>query len=143
MVYDTNVLIYAVDDTSEFHEACLRRIENARTGYASGFLTWNICYEFLRVTSHPRVLSNPWDPSDGVRFLSHLLESPGFYLLRHTELHLRVLFQSIQELPEVRGNLVHDLHTAILMREHGITQICTLDSDFRRFPFLEIVNPLE
>ena len=53
-----------------------------------------------------------------------------------------VLIQVADELPDIRGNVVHDLHTAVLMREHGITQICTLDRDFRRFPFLEIVNPL-
>ena len=141
MVYDTNVLIYAVDDRSEFHDACLRRIESVRTGYASGFLTWSICYEFLRVTSHARVLSNPWNLSDGVRFLSRLLESPGFYLLRHTELHLPILYQVAAELPDIRGNRVHDLHTAVLMREHGITQICTMDGDFRRFPFVEVVDP--
>ncbi len=143
MVYDTNVLIYTVDDRSEFHTACLQRVENARAGHAAAYLTWNICYEFLRVTTHPRVLSNPWSLSNGASFLTSLLDSPGFFLLRHTARHLSVLSRVAREVPEVRGNLVHDLHTAVLMREHGITQICTLDGDFRKFPFLEIVNPLE
>ena len=141
MVYDTNVLIYAVDDRSEFHDACLRRVESVRMGHTLGFLTWNICYEFLRVTSHPRVLSNPWNLSDGARFLTQLLEDPGFHLLHHTEYHLSVLFQITQDFPEIRGNLVHDMHTAILMREHSISQICTMDSDFRRFPFIEVIDP--
>jgi hypothetical protein len=33
-------------------------------------------------------------------------------------------------------------HTAILMREHGIGRICTRDTDFNRFPFLEVIDPL-
>lgn len=28
------------------------------------------------------------------------------------------------------------------MREHGIKQICTRDTDFNRFPFLEVIDPL-
>ena len=41
------------------------------------------------------------------------------------------------------GNLLHDAHTAILMREHGIPQICTRDADFHRFSFLEVIDPLQ
>ena len=37
MVYDTNVLIYAVDDRSEFHDACLRRVESAGLVIRPGF----------------------------------------------------------------------------------------------------------
>ena len=36
---------------------------------------------------------------------------------------------------------MHDLHIAVLMREHGVERICTLDSVFRRFPFLTVVDP--
>ena len=45
------------------------------------------------------------------------------------------------ELPHLRGNLMHDATTAILMREHGVKVIYTQDTDFHRFPFLEPVDP--
>ena len=32
--------------------------------------------------------------------------------------------------------------TEDLMREHGIRQICTRDTDFHRFPFLQVIDPL-
>jgi len=38
---------------------------------------------------------------------------------------------------------MHDLHTAVLMREHGISRICTRDTDFLKFPFLTVVDPLQ
>ena len=50
--------------------------------------------------------------------------------------------ETLEELPELRGNIVHDLHTAVLMREHGISRICTRDADFHRFPFLSVIDPL-
>jgi len=37
---------------------------------------------------------------------------------------------------------VMDTHTAVLMREHGIARICTRDTDFNQFPFLEVIDPL-
>ena len=37
---------------------------------------------------------------------------------------------------------MHDLHTAVLMRENGMSRTCTRDSEFRRFPFLTVVDPL-
>ncbi len=47
------------------------------------------------------------------------------------------------EVPHLAGNLIHDMHTAILMREHGIRRICTRDMDFHRFAFLEVIDPLQ
>lgn len=143
MVFDTNSLVYAAREDSEFHAHCYRRIMEARDGALPVFITWNIGYEFLRVITHPRIYPQPWSLAEGCGFLAMLLESPSFGLLLPTEQHQRVLSEIARELPDIRGNLVHDLHTAALMREHGISQICALDGDFRRFPFLEIVDPLQ
>ena len=104
-------------------------------------MTWNICYEFLRVSTHPRVFSPPWRIDKARGFIEGLLTSPGFDLLRPTERHAAVLARTLSELPEIRGSVVHDLHTAVLMREQGISRICTRDADFRHFPFLTVLDP--
>ena len=142
LVFDTNVLVYAVDEDSPFHEPCRARILQARNDPAPSFLTWNICYEFLRVTTHPRASASPWTPREAWGFLDALLGASGFDLLVATQRHAAVLAQVMQELPDVGGNLFHDLHTAVLMREHGVSRICTRDTDFHRFPFLSVVDPL-
>jgi predicted nucleic acid-binding protein len=36
---------------------------------------------------------------------------------------------------------MHDLTTAVLMREHGVRRIYTRDTDLHRFPFLEPLDP--
>jgi len=51
--------------------------------------------------------------------------------------------ESFSEIPDIRGNLFFDAHTAILMRKHGIRTIYTRDTDFNRFPFVEVVDPLQ
>ena len=142
LVFDTNVLIHAANEDSEIHEPCRRSLEEARHDPSPAFLTWSICYEFLRVTTHPRVLRPSWNPRDSWLFIETLLESPGISMLTASDRHRAVLAQTISEFPDVRGNLVHDLHTAVLMREHGVSRICTRDTDFHRFPFLQVVDPL-
>jgi uncharacterized protein len=141
-VVDTNVLLYAADQDSEFHTACRRLIEDARTQPAPWFLTWGICYEFLRVSTHPRVYTRPWSPARARQFLDALLASSGLTLLTPTPRHASVLRQCLDEMPETRGNLMHDLHTAVLMREHGVSRIVTRDADFHRFDFLDVIDPL-
>jgi predicted nucleic acid-binding protein len=66
----------------------------------------------------------------------------GATALVATTRHAAVAAQVLAELPELSGNLLHDAHTAILLREHGVKQICTRDTDFARFPFLEVIDPL-
>ena len=142
LLFDTNVLVYAANKASPFHLPCRRRLGDALRDPSPAFLTWSVCYEFLRVTTHPRVLQSPWRPREACRFIADLLASTGFEVLVATPRHRTVLAQTISEVSDLRGNLMHDLHTAVLMREHGISRICTRDAHFRRFPFLTVVDPL-
>ena len=142
IVIDTNVLIYAADSRSDFNSPCRDFIEDRMNDPTPTYLTWNICYEFLRVATHPRVFARPWTAEAAMNFIQVILDSETFSILEHTERHTALLAETLSELRGIRGNLVHDMHTAVLMREHGINQICTRDTDFLRFPFLSIIDPL-
>jgi toxin-antitoxin system PIN domain toxin len=141
-VVDTNVLVYAADESAPEHRRCHRLLEQWRRQSGAWYLTWGIAYEFLRVVTHSRVLRHPWTTPQALRFLDALYASPGLGLLVPTDRHARVLADVVAEVPGLVGNLVHDTHTAVLMREHGIRRICTRDTDFHRFSFLEPVDPL-
>ena len=143
LAVDTNVLIYAADADSQFHASCRDWLENRRRRADGWYVTWGVLYEFLRVTTHPRVMQKPWNAPQAWGFVAALLASPGLGVLVPTQRHAEVAEQVITENPHLAGNLLHDAHTAILMREHGIRQICTRDTDFHRFPFLEVVDPVQ
>lgn len=141
-VVDTNILLYAADQNAEAHRICRQRIEEWRRQPTPWFLTWGICYEFLRVSTHPRVFRKPWSAGAAWAFIEAVIVSPGLTMLTATPRHAAVLQQTLDELPDLRGNLMHDLHTVVLMREHGIGRIVTRDTDFVRFPFLSVIDPL-
>ena len=139
---DTNVLIHAANPSGSEHSRCRHLLERARRSVAPWHTTWAILYEFLRVITHPRVFPEPWRVTDAWRFVSVLLASRSLQVLVETSRHGEVAGQVLKELPALHGNILHDAHTAILMREHGIRRIYTRDTDFHRFRFLEVVDPV-
>jgi len=142
LAVDTNVLVYAADVDSQFHVPCRDWLERQRGRPDAWYTTWPILYEFLRVTTHRRVMRRPWNAKAAWDFVMALLASPGLSVLAPTQRHSDVAGEVFAELPHLAGNLIHDAHTAILMREHGIGRICTRDTDFNQFPFLEVIDPL-
>ncbi len=141
-VVDTNVLVYAADEDSPYHDRCLERLNLWRQQAGAWYLTWGIVYEFLRITTHPRVMRRPWETPLAWRFVSALLASPGVEVLVATDRHASVAEQVLSQCHTISGTLMHDAHTAILMQEHGVRRIYTRDTDFHRFPFLEPLDPL-
>lgn len=141
-VVDTNVLIYAADEDAPAHGVCRELLENWRHQQSVWYTTWGVLYEFLRVATHPRVLRMPWTASTAWTFVDAMLGSTALSLLVETDRHAAVVEQVLREVPHLSGNVIHDMHTAILMREHGIRRIYTRDTDFHRFPFLEVIDPL-
>lgn len=141
LVVDTNILVYAADADSQWHVKSRDWIGKQRRRPDAWYVTWPILYQFMRVTTHPRVMRKPWSAAGAWAFVSTLLATPSLAILVPTDRHAAVAAQLIAELPWLAGNLIHDAHTAALMREHGIARICTRDADFRRFAFLEVVEP--
>lgn len=140
-VVDTNILVYAADEDSAFHRPCRKLLEEWRSQTSAWYVTWGVLYEFLRVTTHPRVLRKPWPAARAWAFVEAVLAAPALGLLVPGPRHPQVVSEVLREVPHARGNLMHHLTTAVLMREHGIKRVYTRDTDFHRFKSLEVVDP--
>jgi hypothetical protein len=140
-VVDTNIFVYAADTGSPYHPLCREKIEEWRRRTEPWYATWGILYEFLRVTTHPRVFLRPWTAAAAWSFIEAVLAAPSFGLLVPTDRHAEAAAELIRTSSFLRGNLLFDAQTAALMREHGIKRIYTRDMDFHRFPFLEPIDP--
>jgi uncharacterized protein len=131
LAVDTNVLVYGADADSRFHNR-LPRLARAPTSATR--CTWAILYEFRRVTTHARVMRRPWSASAAWNFVAALLASPGVAVLVPTGRHADVAegghFGAAASCRQSAPRRAHRHSYAILMREHGIGQICTRDTDF-------------
>jgi uncharacterized protein len=140
-VVDTNVLVYAAVSDSPHHATCRAWLESQCQRADAWYTTWPVIYEFLRVATHPRVLRNPLTLGQAWSFIAALTGAPGFAVLLPTARHTQVLESVLAESAHLAGNVVHDLHTVVLMREHGIRQVVTRDADFHRFAGIEVFDP--
>lgn len=140
-VVDTNVLVYAADRDSPYHDRCVALVQRLRQDSSAWYLTWNVVYEFVRVVTHPKVMRRPWTLAHAWGFIEALFASPSLGMLVHTDRHTAVASSVWTDVPSISGNLVYDAHTAVLMKEHGIRRLYTRDTDFHRFPFLEPLDP--
>jgi hypothetical protein len=142
-VVDMNVLVYAANTSCPEHSRCRALLDQWRAQASAWYVTWGILYGFVRVTTHPRVLPNPWDTPRAWQFVEALIATPSLGILTETERHARVCAEVLQEAPQLTGNLITDLQIAVLMREHGIRTIYSRDTDFHRFRFLEVRDPMD
>jgi toxin-antitoxin system PIN domain toxin len=141
-VIDTNLLLYAVNPDAPEHTHTRALLETWRRGERSWFVTWSIIYEFLRVSTHPRIFPEPLQLPAAQHWIAALLAGRRANILVATDRHAAVLEHVVARQPRLRGNPVHDLHIATLMLEHGVPEIRTADADFHQFEFLRVVNPL-
>lgn len=139
---DTNVLLYALDRDAPEHKPCRRLVESCLDRTEPWGMTWGILYEFLRVATHRNVLRKPLTLAQAWSFLEPLLASPGLQVLQETARHGALLAELNKVTPGLSGNLLFDVRTAVLMREHGVQRIYTRDADFRRFKGLDVLDPL-
>ena len=139
---DTNLLLYGANADAEEHRAA--RAFLSRIGRAADpwYLTEGILYEFLRVATHPKVFPSPLTWREALRFLQPFLDADNVHVLHATDDHWPRLADVLPKLTHPSGNLFFDVRTAVLMLEHGVRRIYTVDTDFLQFPDLEVVNPL-
>lgn len=138
---DTNVFVHAVNSASPMHEPCNRLLTRWLSEPAPWSTTWSVLYEFARVATHPRVFPKPLSASHTRALVREIVKAPGMHVLTAGPEHADLFDSTLAEQRDLRGNLFHDLHIAVLMREHGIRRIVTRDTDFHRFKFLEVVDP--
>jgi uncharacterized protein len=141
-VADTNLLIYAADDDFSCQRRMRRLLEEWGVSAEPWYTTWSILYEFLRVTTHRSVFRHPLTFAEAWSFIESLRSSPSFGILQESQHHAEVVRDLTREYPRMSGSRMHDLHIAALMREHGVVEIRTADTDFHEFKFLRVVNPL-
>ena len=141
-VVDTNLLLYARNENSPFHQRMRTSLAEWGAGAEAWFVTWSVVYEFLRVATHRFVFAHPLTFAEAWDFIESLGTSPSFGILLETERHAEVVRELTLEYPRISGNRLHDLHIAALMREHGVREIRTADVGFHQFKFLRVVNPL-
>jgi hypothetical protein len=139
MIVDANLLLYARDSASPFHETAREWLEGALNGPVRVGLPWQSLIAFHRVSTRANAPS-PLTPDDAAQQVGEWLAAPAAWVPAETPDHARVLAGLIAR-HQLDGRLIHDAHLAALAYCHGV-QVCSADADFARFEEIRWVNPV-
>jgi len=137
---DTNILVYAHRQEFPEHEAARRLLFELAEGPDLWGLPVFCIGEFLRVVTHPRLLTPPSPLAVATGDLELLLESGSVRVLAPGERFASLLLEVVRE-AKATGNLIFDAQIVALCREHGVETLLTDDRDLLRFPAIR-VRPL-
>ncbi len=138
---DVNILLYASDQTSPSYLPASHFLHECAKAHELCYLAWPTLMSYIRITTHPRIFSHPLSPAEALKNIHELIGLPHVRTLSEGEGFLDV-YQEVTQTMTVRGNLVPDAHLAALLRQHDIPTLYSADSDFRKFPWVTVRNPL-
>ena len=136
---DVNLLVYAHDETSEFHRSASTWLRSALTS-EQVFFSWHTITGFLRITTNPRIWENPLTIANAIEIVESWLERDNTHLV-FMEKKNWPLFSSMLIEGQANGNLVMDAHLAAMAAACG-AKLASTDRDFTRFPGIQFINPI-
>lgn len=138
---DVNILLYASDTSCPEYASARDFMEGRPADPDLLCLTWGTLLAYQRIATHPAIFANPLTPGQALANVRELLSLPRTRVIVEEDGFLDDYAAATAGLG-VRGNLVPDAHLATILRQHGVCRIYTADADFRKFEFLEVLNPI-
>ncbi len=139
---DANVLLYASDRASEFHERAIAFLEQACRDTEIFCVSWLTVMAYLRIATHGRIFGTPLTPAQAMSNVEDLLQQANVRTITERDGFLST-YRSVTGKLSARGNLVPDAHLATILRQNEVSTLYTHDRDFLRFRFLTVKDPFE
>ena len=136
---DLNVLLYATDAASAHHHGARAWLDQAMSSTETIGLPTSVTIGYVRLTTNPRVMTQPLDVVTSVDVVRSWLERANVTAPAPTSRHYALLAELLEPIG-TGGNLVADAHLAALSIEHG-AELVSYDHDFGRFAGVEWIEP--
>ena len=140
IVPDVNLLVYAYNDEAQFHEPARLWWEGAVNGTERVGVPWIVSTGFVRLMTHPRVLTRPVNATQAVDYVLERFAYPHVIPINPGDEHLTYLRRNLAA-AGTGANLVTGSQIATLAMEYQ-AELHSNDTDFSRFPGLRWRNPL-
>jgi uncharacterized protein len=139
---DANILIYAANGDSLFHDQARAFLSSVVSCGDQVFLCWEVLHAYFRLTTTGQAARDPLTFEEGRDVIRPLLESRQLTMLSPSKVSFELLAAHTERI-KMNGNLFTDAVIASQLEANGIKTIYTNDSDFTKFPYLKVKNPLQ
>lgn len=140
MLLDANLLLFAVDQESPFHDTARAWLSDVLNGNRRIGLPWQSLTAFLRISTHLGISKQPLSPDDAWQQIEDWLACTVTWVPLPTDRHKAVLGDLVKR-HHLHGRVITDAQLAALAIEHGLT-VYSADTDFAGFSEVEWKNPL-
>lgn len=138
---DTNLLVYAHREDSEWHREALRVLKRLAEGADRWAIPRPCIHEFLAIVTHSRIYEPPTPLPIAIEAASVWLECPSCRVIGEGPEYFQLLEKLAVE-AKATGLRIHDARIATICLVNGVRELWTADRDFSRFRELKTVNPL-
>ena len=138
---DTNLLIYAHREDSDFHEQAIAALQGLAESGGPWSIPWPCLHEFLAITTHPRIFNPPTPAPLALKAMEVWLDSSGCEMIGEGPGYYDELKRLITK-GKIAGPMVHDARIAALCIHHGVREFWTADRDFSRYATLKTPEKL-
>src|SRR5262245_1226193 len=104
---DTNVLVYAHREDSEFHAPAHECLDTLRHRPAAWAVPWPCIHEFIGIATHPRIYDPPSTLAEALGFLDALLAAASLQLLGESQGYFEKL-RVLATAAKIKGPRIHD-----------------------------------
>lgn len=136
---DVNLLVYAHEETSDFHLSASAWLKSVLAS-EQVFFSWQTITGFLRITTNRRIWINPLTIEQAIEIVVSWLALDNTHLV-FLEKKNWPLFAEMLTKGQATGNLVMDAHVAAMASACG-AKLASTDRDFTRFQGVQLVNPI-
>lgn len=139
---DTNILVYAYNEDSNFHEKALKLLENALNKNIYAVIADKNLFEFFAVITDSRRVENPITIDEAIEIINFLVDSnikiiysSSFVFLKTIELVRRY---------KIKRQEIFDINLVSLMIQNKIDTIITAnDRHFKKIKEIKVFNPFK
>jgi toxin-antitoxin system PIN domain toxin len=139
---DTNVLVYAADTSSSFHEPSQQLRDRGFRGEVPLVVTPQVLMEFFAVITSPRRVTAPRSPEEARTEVEKYIHADRLQKIYPDQATLEHTIELLQQHPQVTRQEIFDLFLVATMMANGIIRIYTYNHQhFTRFAGIEVLTP--
>lgn len=140
IIPDANLLLYAFDSTSPFHERARDWWEACLSGREIVGLCPMVVFAFVRIGTHRRAYEHPMSIEVATDHVEAWLARKVCRFIPMESIDVEMILSLLKQ-AGTGGDLTTDAQIAAIALRTGAT-IHSADTDFLRFPGVKVLNPL-
>lgn len=142
VLIDTNMLVYAADQTSPLHDESRAFRDRGRKGDFVPCVTPQVLFEFYAVITDPRRVSQPISTSEAAGELARYFSDPRILKIHLGTQITDAVLGLLDKYQIARTQDIFDAVVVATMIANGVRKICSYDTaQFSRFSEIEVLRP--